>query len=266
MSTGPLNTFFDFDIFPPYWATHTTSLLFMAKSSTREQGWSAHILLPFRIFQHHGLLPPVTQDFKQPLMSYMARKQAKMKYKFGEKLRTIRERKNLTLKDVARKVGVSESLISQIERNKVSPSTDTLLFIADVLDIDYEYLFSDYRQKRKVAIVKRSERDRISRNKMTIQQLSVATTGTTDPAIEAFLLQIETGGEKGDREYGHTGWEFGVILKGQAQLIYGNEVYNLDEGDSISFPSDIPHLFQNNGPDLLEAIWVVAPPRGTFST
>ena len=83
---------------------------------------------------------------------------SKMKYKFGEKLRTVRERKKLTLKDVAFEAGVSESLISQIERNKVSPSIDTLLLIADVLDIDYDYLFSDYRQKRKVAIVRKKDR------------------------------------------------------------------------------------------------------------
>lgn len=188
-----------------------------------------------------------------------------MKYKFGEKLRTVRERKKLTLKDVAKKAGVSESLISQIERNKVSPSTDTLLLIADVLDIDYEYLFGDYRQKRKVAIVRYEDRDRISRSKMTIQQLSATGGGTADQAVEAFLLQIEVGGEKGDPEYGHSGWEFGVILKGRAQLIYGNETYELYRGDSVSFPSDIPHLFKNTGSDVLEAIWVVAPPRGMFS-
>ena len=67
----------------------------------------------------------------------------RMRYKFGHKLRTVRERKGYTLKDVATEAEVSESLISQIERNKVSPSIDTLLLIADVLDIDHEYLFSD---------------------------------------------------------------------------------------------------------------------------
>ena len=60
-----------------------------------------------------------------------------MKYKFGEKLRIVRERKGMTLKEVARQAGVSESLISQIERNRVSPSIDTLLQIADVLEIDF---------------------------------------------------------------------------------------------------------------------------------
>lgn len=186
------------------------------------------------------------------------------KYKFGEKLRTVRERKGYTLKDVAKFANVSESLVSQIERNKVSPSVNTLLLIADVLDIDYEYLFIDYRQKRRVSIVKAAERASIRRNKVAIHQLSITNEVAEDPAIEAFLLEIEETGEQGDREYGHAGREFGIILEGQAELIYGDETYELDEGDTISFPSDIPHLFKNTGNRVLKAIWVVTPPRKLF--
>jgi len=187
-----------------------------------------------------------------------------MRYKFGEKIRAVRERKKLTLKDVAQKASVSESLVSQIERNKVSPSVETLLLIADILDIDYEYLFSDYRQKRNVSIVRASERGRIGRDKVSILQLSVTDEALEEPGIEAFLLEIEEEGVTGDREYGHTGREFGFILQGQAELVYGNETYRLNEGDSVSFPSDIPHLFKNKGNQVLKAIWVVTPPRKLF--
>jgi transcriptional regulator with XRE-family HTH domain len=187
-----------------------------------------------------------------------------MKCKFGEKLRAVRERRGYTLKNVAQRASVSESLVSQIERNKVSPSVDTLLLIADILDIDYEYLFSDYRQKRRVAIVRASERDSIRRNKVTIHQLSFTDEVSKDPAIEAFLLEIEETGETGDREYGHAGREFGIILEGQAELIYGDETYELNKGDSISFPSNIPHLLKNAGNHMLTAIWVVTPPRKLF--
>ena len=65
-------------------------------------------------------------------------------YHFGEKLRSVRERKGYTLKVVATKAGVSESLVSQIERNRVSPAIDTLLALADVLDINLEFLFEEY--------------------------------------------------------------------------------------------------------------------------
>ncbi|MBO7135339.1 MAG: helix-turn-helix transcriptional regulator, partial [Spirochaetaceae bacterium] len=68
----------------------------------------------------------------------------KKPFRFGEKLRQVREKKGLTLKVVAQQAGVSESLVSQIERNKVSPAIDTLLALADVLDISLEYLFEEY--------------------------------------------------------------------------------------------------------------------------
>lgn len=188
----------------------------------------------------------------------------KMRYKFGHKLRRVRERKGYTLRDVATKAEVSESLISQIERNKVSPSIDTLLRIADILDIDHEYLFSEYRQKRQVSIVRRDQRDSIRLDKVAFHQLSVNDENSKDSAIEAFLLDVDPGGEKGDREYGHAGMEFGIILEGRAELIYGSETYILKEGDSIYFPSDMPHLFKNPGEKTLRAIWVVTPPRNLF--
>jgi len=187
-----------------------------------------------------------------------------LQYCFGEKLRTVRERKRLTLKEVAGMAGVSESLISQIERNRVSPSIDTLLMLADVLDIDYEHLFSEYRQKRKVTILRADERGTIEQKNVKIQQLSKNGKETNGPAIEAYLLELAADGTQGNREYGHPGWEFGVILEGCAELSYGNESYSLAVGDSVAFPSSVPHIFKNCGNTTLRAIWVVTPPRQLF--
>jgi transcriptional regulator with XRE-family HTH domain len=52
-----------------------------------------------------------------------------MKYQFGEKIREVRNRRQLTLREVADRAGVSESLVSQIERDKISPAIDTLQII-----------------------------------------------------------------------------------------------------------------------------------------
>ena len=83
----------------------------------------------------------------------------KYRHAFGSKLRTVRERKGLTMKQVAAQVGVTESLISQIEREKVSPSIDTLLSISEVLEIDLEYLFRDFRTDKAVTIVRKDDRN-----------------------------------------------------------------------------------------------------------
>ncbi len=183
------------------------------------------------------------------------------KHQFGSKLRAVRERRGITLKQVAGKAGVSESLVSQIERNKVSPSIDTLLSIADVLGIDYEYLFSDYRKKGTVEIVRASERSVTRDGLVTMSRLSVREEIPGEHSVDAFMLEVAVGGEKGDLEYGHAGREFGVILEGEAELLFGDDVYTLYKGDTVSFASRIPHILKNRGESALKAVWVVSPPR-----
>ena len=78
----------------------------------------------------------------------------KVPFHFGEKLRAVRERKGYTLKVVAQAAGVSESLVSQIERNRVSPAIDTLLSLADALEIDLDYIFEEYRRERPVRVIR----------------------------------------------------------------------------------------------------------------
>ncbi|MBR1911000.1 MAG: helix-turn-helix transcriptional regulator, partial [Treponema sp.] len=93
-------------------------------------------------------------------------------YHFGEKIRAVREKKHLTLKAVAQQAGVSESLISQIERNRVSPAIDTLLSLANVLDLNLEYLFEEYNQRRPVSVVHAGERRTIHEEEIIYEEVS----------------------------------------------------------------------------------------------
>ena len=183
---------------------------------------------------------------------------------FGEKIRTIRERRGLTLKEVARGAGLSESLISQIERNKVSPAIDTLMAIVEVLDIDFEYLFRDLKRDRPVKLVKKGERRRVSMPKVTYEQLSRTSDTVGDHEIEACFLEIKPGGERGSSDYGHAGKELGVVLSGSGEFAIGSKTYALEEGDSISFAANLPHVLRNTGAIVLRAFWVVTPPKGFF--
>ncbi|MDY0361966.1 MAG: helix-turn-helix domain-containing protein [Desulforegulaceae bacterium] len=186
-----------------------------------------------------------------------------LKYPFGSRIRKIREKKKLTLKTVASSAGVSESLISQIERDKVSPSIDTLFAIIDVLDIDLEYIFKDFKKKRMVNIVKAEEKNIRTIGDITYHQLSSisSTEGDKTRDIEAYLIEIPFDNEKGNSGYGHAGKEMGFILEGSGILEYGGVNYVLEEGDSVSFASDIPHKLKNSGTKILKAFWVTTPPR-----
>jgi len=185
-------------------------------------------------------------------------------HRFGDKIREIRERKGITLKSVADKVGLSESLISQIERNKVSPSIDTLFAVSEALEIDIDYLFKDYRHKRKVQIIRKGEQSTVTTPQVVYTQLSVMPDYSEEHAIEAFLMEIAPGGEKGSGDYGHPGRELGYVLDGQAELTYGIETHILEKGDSISFTSDVPHVLRNTGRAIFRAVWVITPPKMLF--
>lgn len=186
------------------------------------------------------------------------------RYAFGRRIRTVRERKGLTMKEVAEKVGVTESLISQIERDRVSPSVDTLMSIADILAIDLEYLFRDFKKNKTVTIVRKNARSMRRLHGVNYYQLSAIADTSEEYAIEAVMLEIEKGKTRGNPEYGHPGKELGVILSGEGELSYGTESYSLKEGDSISFASDIPHSLKNTSNNKLVALWVNTPPRMIF--
>jgi len=184
-----------------------------------------------------------------------------MKVPFGGKIREVRERKRMTIREVAEKAGVSESLISQIERNKISPAIDTLLKIIDILDIDPDYIFRDFKKDHDVNLVKANEKVRAVINGVVYEQLSHTFSSADDHAIEAYFLEIPPGGKSGNDEYGHIGKELGVIIQGKGECAVGKRVIILKKGDSISFSADVPHQLRNIGKGPLRAFWIMTPPK-----
>jgi len=188
------------------------------------------------------------------------------KFVFGDRLRKIRELKKITLKGLAERIGVSESLISQIERNKVSPSIDTLLALAEELEVDLDFLFRDYKRPRKATIIKEQGRNRLYREGVAYEQLSVLADREEQHALEAVMLIIEPGKEKGSKDFGHEGRELGILLDGEGRLFYGDAEYPIEAGDSVSFAADIPHVLKNTGNRPLRAIWIINPPKRDYFT
>jgi transcriptional regulator with XRE-family HTH domain len=189
-------------------------------------------------------------------------KKVAMKYMFGEKIRAVRERRGLTLREVAAKAGVSESLVSQIERNRVSPAIDTLLSLTDALDIDLEYLFSDYHRERAVQVVRANERTAFTRPGVVYEHLAQLEGSRHGiDGIEAYEITVEPGARTGSDEYGHNGFELGLVVEGRAELVVGNQNYFLETGDSVGFASSFPHTLINAGDDRMRVFWVITPPK-----
>jgi transcriptional regulator with XRE-family HTH domain len=182
-----------------------------------------------------------------------------VEYRFGERIRAVRLRRKLTLKEVAEKAGVSESLVSQIERDRVSPALDTLLALTEALDLDIEYIFAGFRRERGVRVLRREERSSFTKNGALYERLAQL---EGDQGIEAYRITLKSGAQTGSNEYGHSGWELGIVQQGRAELTVGNTTYTLKEGDSVSFKSDSPHVLLNPGKRALLMFWIISPPKG----
>lgn len=185
-----------------------------------------------------------------------------MKTKLGALLRAIRNARHLTIKEVAAKAGISSSLLSQIERNRISPSLDTLLQVLEVYGVPPNKFFKDYETNSKVEIIKKGDRKIYQRKGFKYEKLCGDSQTKGSHSFNAFFLELAPGQQRGDTSDGHLGRELGIVVSGRAKLIYGGETHEIGQGDSVSFFSQIPHVIANDSTEMFQAYWVVTPADG----
>lgn len=173
----------------------------------------------------------------------------------GSKLRKHRELMNLSVKEVADRAKVTSSLISQIEHNHANPSLSTLKKIASVLNTPLAFLFTE--DENTTPVVRKNQRRKIviGENNSIVQELLT-------PNINNQMEVLHMTFEKGISSEGfmtHNGEECGLILEGVLELTLGTDVYILEEGDSVYFPSTIPHSLKNAGDCPLKMVWIITP-------
>ena len=180
----------------------------------------------------------------------------------GPRLRAQREQLGLSLRELARRIGVSASLISQIERDKVNPSVSTLYSLVRELGLRMGDLFSDEASSVPAAsahspLVTPDARALINlESGVTWERL----TAGADPGVEFLRVVYDVGSEScpEDSLMRHGGKEYGYMIAGRLRVQVGFERYELGPGDSISFDSSSPHRLSTIGDRPAEAIWVVA--------
>ena len=179
----------------------------------------------------------------------------------GQKIRELRKNRGITLKEFSQKVGVTASLISQVERGVAVPSISSLKKISDALGISISFFFED-KGKPALAndfspVVKKNERKSLHPSPgVTYHLLSKNLQGKSE-----FLLTFyDAGASTGDRPYTHRGEECALVLKGELEIEIGSSVYKLRKDDSISFSCEIPHRVTNVGKGPAVSIWCVTPP------
>jgi transcriptional regulator with XRE-family HTH domain len=160
----------------------------------------------------------------------------------------------LTLKEVADRIHVTASFISQLERGKTNPSLSTLKEISDFFGISVSALLdSNANRTDHYPILRKGEHKiLISERNTRFQLLSFA----YDLNCEFVLNEWTPGASTGKSKYTHEGVECGYVLNGQLRVELGDQIYSLKSGDSITYPSSIPHLICNPTKRKTIAVWV----------
>jgi transcriptional regulator with XRE-family HTH domain len=166
----------------------------------------------------------------------------------GEKIKVLRERKGLSLKDLADSTGFSTALLSQMENHLVSPSLGTMIKLARAMGVKVGDFLGE-TEGEPFTIVRKDERKNVSRfaSKDGVKYgYSYESLGfdKKDRHMEPFIVTLEPATVKAMKTSVHEGEEFIFVLEGEMEVILGNHTDVLYPGDSIYYDSTIPHRVQ----------------------
>jgi transcriptional regulator with XRE-family HTH domain len=175
----------------------------------------------------------------------------------GPRIRSLRQARQVTLRQLAERAGVTESFLSQVEREVTSPSIASVQRIARALDLGIAELFVDEPPLGRV--VRRSERRRIVYP--GLRAVDEFLTIGKEGRLQVIVSTIEAGGGTGDEAYTHeSDEEVVVVLEGALELWVGDEFHLLYQGDSITYSSRQPHRNRNPGPGRTVLLFCSTPP------
>jgi len=183
----------------------------------------------------------------------------------GAQLRARRVERGISLRELARRLEVSASLVSQIETGRIQPSVRTLYAIVREIGVSLDETLALAAAPAPAprdgapgaAALTRGSADRCILELDTgVRWERMAAWG--DPDVEFMITVYGVGGSSSadGRLMRHSGREFGLVLSGALSVTVGFEDHVLAPGDAITFPSTTPHRLRNDGPGEARAFWM----------
>jgi transcriptional regulator with XRE-family HTH domain len=174
----------------------------------------------------------------------------------GPKLRELRQQKNLSLKQLADRAGVSAAAIHKIERNNMVPTITTLMRLAAALNRSVAWFVSeDENEDRPAALVRAGDRRPVFTSKHGLDL-----EGISGPYGRFFmagaLARMQPGASSGTTPMEHLGEELVYVLEGSVVFEVGGEAFALRRGDTLHFRTDRPHRWHNTGPRQARLVWM----------
>ena len=178
----------------------------------------------------------------------------------GTEIRRLRKIRKLTLEGLSKATGLSVGYLSQVERNKSSPTVKAMFDISHALGVTINWFFheggTDDRAEDRYVV--RADRRRSIRYDTGIVDELLNTQAVK--SFEFLMSTFPSGSTFQEEPYSHEGEECGVVINGRLQIQIDGIEYFLNEGDSFSFPSALKHRYLNPGDEETRVIWCTSPP------
>ena len=193
------------------------------------------------------ILPLLTEEAKQLSLRrladtacYLGEEDSKPQGGFGAMVRQLREARQWSAEDLARKTGQTPDFIAQVESDQLSPSVAFIMRMAKAMEVDP----GTFLNKEEQATI----RDRRAQAYYQRTQNYSYTTLTPDGEnshLRAFMVTIEPQLDHKPVAYKHEGEEFIFVMSGDLELTVGSKVQKYKTGESVHFNSDIPHKLKS---------------------
>lgn len=162
----------------------------------------------------------------------------------GKKINQLRLAKGYSQRKLARMAGVTNTSISAIERNKVSPAVNTLKAILQVLGSDLTTFFSDeWKEPKARVVVTPKDLIELSESSSRVSLKQVYNCSTTKNL--GFLIETYQPNSSTEEKIAHEGEEIGTVIEGKVLIRIEETTYLLNEGDSYVIDTIKPHTFIN---------------------
>lgn len=174
----------------------------------------------------------------------------------GEKLKKIRTEKKLSLENLAKKTDLTRSFLSQVEKNKTSPSLSSLIKITGSLGVNVGDLFPGEKDVGDYIVHEKArESFYIEKDKLKIELLAPR---IREKKFDPMFTRFGVGGDTGILSA--SGPCFCLVLQGKVELSIGGKIYILGKGDSIYLDSLLEHRWKNIGKSEVLAFVVATTP------
>ena len=173
----------------------------------------------------------------------------------GSRLKELREARNISMRALATKSGLSANALSMIERGKTSPSVSTLYKLSDAMGISITAFFGPETDKKQVVFIRSDERTRMAFTRGVFEALGGEQFAGR---VEPFMLTMESGATSGPHMITHTGHEFVFCLRGELDYQVEKENFHLSAGDSLLFASQLKHKWRNAGKTVTNALIIIS--------